>query len=106
MNWHNEIEYYEEGNEDFFTISYTAPYNEKKLFISVFYESKSQATLKAVISVPDKENQKPALEYYYKKTFIGLGEDLLEKIKSIVRYKKLELEIIASEKDCILISKF
>jgi len=99
MDWHHEIEYPEEGNEDFFTIYYAGLCNEKKMFINVLYESQSQATVEAVIVVPDQENEKLALEYYYKRTFIGIGEDLLGKIKSIVRHKKLELEIIACEQD-------
>ena len=102
MEWHR---FPSDGEDDDDEVLHIARYDdERDLFVKVLYETESKAILEATILGFDKEEQKPTLEYYYERVFVGFGEeDLHLKMNKVVWGKKIELEMIASGQDCKII---
>ncbi len=84
---------------------YLTHYKEKVLNIDVLHESENQVRVRAAIIVPNKEERKKELEYYYGRVFVGIGEEFSKKIDNLVKFKISELETIATEQDAEIFSQ-
>jgi hypothetical protein len=74
-------------------------YKGKSILMEIRHTGEVAYTLKCSITEKDIQNNKNVMCYFYKRTFVGMGEIFQKQMMGIVDQKRKDLELIASEED-------